>query len=230
MCLEFSLFARPAMSGQTLPRQTHKSTFSRCSDATDRFTQQRPCAFRLNTSNPAKLADFQKLCAPRGIVISGTTNIDLKEIDASPVEVVTHKASQLADDRVLVEDTSLHVEGAELGVNVRWLAHEIGNLVGREALLLTLIAYRLGSVVHIFEGRVPGRLVAPRGPAIPGFVINRHFLPSGQPWTLAEQSDDAINPRALALDALSLARPLCVRPCIHDWQHGWQASDDGAVS
>jgi hypothetical protein len=47
---------------------------------------------RLNTSNKNKLKEFQRLFKSHGADLD-VTQIDLREIDASPEEVVAHKVS-----------------------------------------------------------------------------------------------------------------------------------------
>lgn len=178
--------------------------------------------YRLNTSNPAKLEDFRSLCKPRGILISHTTREDLDEIDATPTQVVVHKASHISHQRTIVEDTSLHVEGANVGVNVRWLTRELKKFYNRRAILLTLLAFREGDAVYVYSGQVSGSLVNPRGKSIPGFEVNPFFLPDGRTLTLAQHVDDKVNPRALALDALASGSTLCVVPPMTSWCRDWQ--------
>ena len=85
-------------------------------------------AWKLNTSNPGKLLEFQRLFAKHNVHLD-STSIDLKEVDSDPITVITHKASQL-DEFTLTEDTSLAIEGAEVGVNVRWLLQHLQTYIG----------------------------------------------------------------------------------------------------
>ena len=81
--------------------------------------------------------------------------MDLDEIDASPVEVVAHKATA-AGVGVLIEDTSLDVDGADVGVNVRWIVDHIADFAGRAATWRVLIAVLLNDAQ-----RGQARVVAP---------------------------------------------------------------------
>lgn len=58
---------------------------------------------------------------------------DIKEIVADPLSVAIHKASQLGD-YVIVEDTSLDIEGEQVGINVKWMMNSLPNFVGKRAL------------------------------------------------------------------------------------------------
>ncbi len=71
----------------------------------------------LNTSNPGKLKEFERLFGQHGASLQ-TTYVDLEEIDADPITVAVHKASQL-EEGVIIEDTSLEIEGADVGMNIR---------------------------------------------------------------------------------------------------------------
>jgi hypothetical protein len=73
---------------------------------------------RLNTSNENKYVEFKRMFASLGSLELDRTAIDLPEIDATPVEVVAHKATSCGAG-ILIEDTSLDVEGEDVGVNVR---------------------------------------------------------------------------------------------------------------
>jgi inosine/xanthosine triphosphate pyrophosphatase family protein len=70
-------------------------------------------SWKLNTSNPGKFEEFKRLFAQNGSGLEAS-HFDLQEIDATPIEVVAHKASQLAEN-VVVEDTILDIERASVG-------------------------------------------------------------------------------------------------------------------
>ena len=90
------------------------------------------------------------------------THQDLKEIDADPVKVVAHKASQLGEN-VIVEDTSLDIEGASVGINIRWLLDHLPDYAGRRAVWTVLLGYHQGNQIAIYRGVITGTIVAPRG-------------------------------------------------------------------
>eukprot|EP00939_MAST-03C_sp_MAST-3C-sp1_P005382 g5382.t1 len=89
---------------------------------------------RLNTSNKDKFAEFKRMFADitKNTVALDRTEIDLKEIVASPIMVCAQKATS-AGEGVIIEDTSLDVVGADVGVNVRWVLDNLTSLDGRGA-------------------------------------------------------------------------------------------------
>lgn len=146
---------------------------------------------------------------------------DLEEIDAEPMTVVVYKASHL-EEGVLVEDTSLDIEGVDVGIHVRWKLGELHEYVGRKAEWRTFLAYRKGGVVCVYEGTVNGTIVAPRGKE--GFGFDPFFLPEHADKTLAEAKPDEVNARAKAVEALVESRPAAIVPPITDWEGPWQES------
>ena len=174
--------------------------------------------FVLNTSSQDKLREFQQLFVRHNVELEAQHH-DLKEINADPITVVVHKASQVDDD-VLVEDTSLDVDGCQIGVNIRWLLEQLPKYIGRRTVWKTLLAYQKDGLVYVFEGIVHGVIVEARGTG--GFGFDRFFLPDGAQKTLAEDKPDNVNARSLAVEALLSDRPSAVRPPIFQWTGQWQ--------
>ena len=52
---------------------------------------------------------------------------------SDPLSVAIHKASQLGE-YVISEDTSLDIEGEQVGINVKWMMQELPKFVGKRAL------------------------------------------------------------------------------------------------
>lgn len=148
--------------------------------------------WKLNTSHFGKFEEFQHLFAKWDYGLEAS-HFDLKEIDSDPVTVVTHKASQLGEN-ILVEDTSLEIEGASVGIHIRWLLDHLAKYIGRQAHWVTLLAYHRGYEVFIYRGSVLGTIVESRGGG--GFGFDPVFLPNGAIKTLAESKPDAFNARA----------------------------------
>lgn len=174
--------------------------------------------WRINTSNQGKLQEFKYLFSKYGIELS-STHVDLPEIHADPITVVAHKASQL-EEHVLIEDTSLDVEGASVGINVRWLIDHLNECVGKKAVWRVLLAYRIGDEIHVFKGEVLGTIVKARGAG--GFGFDPVFLPDRSNATLAEAKPDEVNARALAVDALISNKVFTTVPAIYQWDGPWQ--------
>lgn len=174
--------------------------------------------WRLNTSNLEKLQEFQKFFAKHDIELV-STQFDIKEISADPMTVVVHKASQL-EEMVLIEDTSLDIEGADVGINVRWLIDHLKSYVGRKATWRVLLAYRKGDEIIVYKGEVKGQIVPASGNG--GFGFDPIFLPEGTNKTLAESKPDQYNARALAVEALLKGKVFEIRKAIYDWNGPWQ--------
>ena len=72
----------------------------------------------------------------------------MREIVADPLLVAIHKASQLGE-YVIIEDTSLDVEGEQVGVNVKWMMDSLSSFVGKRAnwnVYLAVLVVLLASV------------------------------------------------------------------------------------
>jgi inosine/xanthosine triphosphate pyrophosphatase family protein len=168
----------------------------------------------LNTSNPNKLREFQQL----GLSDLQIMRKDLPEPDADPLTVIRSKASQIGPN-VLVEDTSFDVEGADVGVNVKWMLGRIEEFVGRRATFRVLIGLLRGGQVEVYEGVVEGTIVPPRGE---GFGFDPVFLPDGARETLAESKPPRFNARALAVAKFKSNRPRWVLDPLPQWEGKWQ--------
>ncbi|HSX26781.1 MAG TPA: non-canonical purine NTP pyrophosphatase [Chlamydiales bacterium] len=174
--------------------------------------------YKLCTGNKHKFKEFCELLSLEGIELSQISQ-DLPEIEADPLSVVVHKASQLPEG-ILVDDTSLDIEGAAIGVNIRWHLDNLDNYIGKKALWTVLLAYRKKETVYIFRGQVPGTLVLPKGDTGSGFDF--HFLPDGSIHTLAQSRPLSLNARAIALRSLLDNDPHAELPPITSWSGPWQ--------
>lgn len=176
---------------------------------------------KLNTSNPGKLTEFQYLFKKHDIAITAT-QIDLAEISADPLTVVAHKASQLPEG-VIVEDTSLDIEGVDVGINVRWMLDHLKQYIGRKAVWTVLLAKRHGNQVKVYSGTTTGEIISPRGTN--GFGFDPFFLPMGCDKSLAESKPDAVNARAKAVDAIANDDVFATTDVVNDWQGAWQTDE-----
>ncbi|MEM9737541.1 MAG: non-canonical purine NTP pyrophosphatase [Bacteroidota bacterium] len=174
--------------------------------------------YALNTSNPNKLKEFERMFATYDIKLT-ISKKEIREIVASPISVVVHKASQLPVDTI-VEDTSLEVEGAAVGIHVKWLLNHLSSLLGSQVVWTVLLAYRnLNDQVYVYQGKVKGVLVSPRGE---GFGFDPCFQPVGSAQTLAESKPDRYNARAQAVLNFVQKNPLTIQKPIRGWQGRWQ--------
>lgn len=177
--------------------------------------------WKLNTSNLGKFEEFTRLFAKEGIGLEAT-HIDLKEIDADPIQVIAHKASQLGEN-VIVEDTSLEVEGASLGINIRYLLDHLPDYVGHKAEWTVLLAFQREGEVYIYKGIILGTIVPPKGSG--GFGFDPVFLPNGSTQTLAEAKPDSVNARAKAVESLLKEDLWTKHRLINNWDGPWQVNN-----
>ena len=168
----------------------------------------------LNTSNPDKLAEFRRL----GLSDIQAMGRDLPEPDADPLTVIRSKASQMGEN-VLVEDTSLDVDGEDVGVNVKWLLNNLEQFVGKRATFTVMMGVLREGVVEVYRGSVQGTLVEPRGK---GFGFDPAFLPDGARHTLGESKPDRYNARALAVKNFLKGRAYRTLPPLKNWEGPWQ--------
>jgi XTP/dITP diphosphohydrolase len=173
---------------------------------------------KINTSNNHKFQEFSTLFLKYNKRLIRTA-IDLPEIKATPIEVVVHKASQIGPG-ILVEDTSLEVEGVDIGINIKWLLDHLKNLKGKKAAWRVLLAFRQGEFVNVHEGIVKGAIAAKAGESEFGF--DPFFIPEGSVKTLAQEKSDETNARTLTVDALFKGNPLAIHPIIKAWDGPWQ--------
>jgi XTP/dITP diphosphohydrolase len=174
--------------------------------------------WKLNTSNWGKYQEYRHYFAKYNQELE-ITSVDLKEILSNPLEVIVHKASQM-DDQVLVEDTSLDVEGADVGVNVRWLLNHMKEFEGRRATFRVLLAYKSNKKVFVYQGEVQGTLVSQKGNS--GFGFDAIFQPDGELETLAEAKPDRVNARAIAIKNLFTGSVYQIAPMMEKWTGDWQ--------
>lgn len=179
--------------------------------------------WKINTSNQGKLAEFGRFFEARGSTLT-STQLDLPEIVADPLQVIVYKATLAAKElgeKVLIEDTSLDIEGADVGINIRWLLDHLDQYEGRKATWTVFLAYCEGGQVYVYKGTVSGKIVQKSGQN--GFGFDPYFLPDGATQTLAEHKPDAVNARAKAVDALFNNDLFSLQPCPdQEWSGDWQ--------
>ena len=173
---------------------------------------------RLVTSNVRKLAEFHRF----GLPFPSCAGPDLDEIDAGPVEVVAHKAWAAGEALgvageflpCIVEDTSLEVAGADVGVNVRWLMDRLEEHDGAPAVWTVILGANLGDAIEIYQGQVHGTIRKPVVAIEDAFGFDPVFVPDGYDVSLAvlEKAGrkDEISARRLAARALIEGQPCAV--------------------
>jgi XTP/dITP diphosphohydrolase len=151
----------------------------------------------LNTSNLKKQLEFKRIFDQYNFPITFVSK-DVQEIVASPLEVITHKAS-IIGEKILVEDTSLDLEGHAVGIHIKYLLDLIAKpeMVGIKATWTCLMAFCEGAQIYIFESKVHGKVVAKAGEFEFGFA--QYFLPNGTDKTMGHVRNDIFNARACCI-------------------------------
>lgn len=134
----------------------------------------------LVTSNKDKLDEYTAMKI-EGLSIR--PGVDLDEVDADSKTVITYKAISAGKD-LMVEDTSLFVEGADIGTNIRWNMNILDSLVGKKAVFEVWIGVNLGKAVALYKGRIEGSIC--KAPAVEGriFGFDNNFIPKYETRTL----------------------------------------------
>ena len=180
---------------------------------------------RIISSNPNKLAEFCRF----GLLCEAFSGSDLPEIDSpDPRLVAIHKAISAGTD-ILVEDTSLEIDGAGPGTAIRWCLEDVAGHIGKSAVWRVCIAAVLGTHVQVTEGVVTGTIVNPVGDSTGAFGFDPWFCPDGSGGkTLHElelaRRKDEFSARRKAVEEW-LAGHFVARIGLDDiprWQGGWQ--------
>jgi XTP/dITP diphosphohydrolase len=164
----------------------------------------------LNTGNVKKQFEFIRIFNLYSFPITFLTQ-DIQEIVATPLEVVVHKAS-IVGQNVIVEDTSLDLEGHQVGINVKHMQDLIksSETVGKRATWTSLMAFVQDGQVYVFEAKVSGTIVPKAGDFEFGFA--QYFMPDGMSKTLGQERNDDFNARALCIKNMMKHKVAYVMP------------------
>lgn len=178
--------------------------------------------YRFVSSNLDKLREY----ASYGFSLE-TIALDLDEVAADHRTVAIRK-SEAAGPMTVIEDTALDVEGAEIGVNVRWLLSRLPQFRGRRAVSTVLLGVNDGSSIFLFQGRTKGVIVEASGEGY-GFGYDSIFAPTG--FAGLTMSDLAsigrkheASPRAAAVASLLAGKAIVTVDIasLGPWTGAWQ--------
>lgn len=178
----------------------------------------------LVSSNPKKLAEFQSF----GLHFDIERGADLREVDADPETVTLYKAKAAGDGRI-IEDTSLDVDGADLGTNIRWLLETLPQHVGKPALWRVMLGVNRAGRIEIYEGLIRGKIVQRDWPE-DFFGFDPLFQPEGSDMTLHELAaagrKDEFSARLQAAKKFRLGqfKSLTLIKDVPEWTGAWQKS------
>jgi XTP/dITP diphosphohydrolase len=136
---------------------------------------------KLISSNIHKLNEYQRY----GLInLTLEKGKDVKEVDAEPLTVILYKSKEVGKG-TLVEDTSLHVKGAELGANIRWNLNQVSTYNGSSATWEVLIGENDGKYINVYQGLIHGTITNRFNEPV-GFGFDCYFIPEGETLTLFE--------------------------------------------
>lgn len=141
----------------------------------------------LVTSNKQKLVEFRRFGLKELNIEKGR---DLREVDSNELFVTIYKALDAGSGRI-VEDTSLRINGAEIGTNVRWLLDNIHQHAGSKATWIVSIGVNNGETIQVFGAEISGHIVTDN-PSLEGFGFDCLFIPEGTNKTLYELELDGL--------------------------------------
>jgi XTP/dITP diphosphohydrolase len=155
----------------------------------------------LGSSSQGKLDEYKSF----GLPLKQTSLPDAPEVQGSDQEVITYKALTFGEN-FLVEDTSLQVEGEEVGVNIKWLIKELHNNPKFHHKKATWVVY-LGLIqngfLYLATGHVSGTIDITRKDKS-AFGFDSVFIPDGSDKTLWElkqlKAKTPFSARKIAID------------------------------
>jgi non-canonical purine NTP pyrophosphatase (RdgB/HAM1 family) len=171
----------------------------------------------LVTGNPNKLREYEALLPAHNQIAFTTRALDLPEIQSLDLEKIIREKLLAAyaeiGGPVVVEDVSAGL-GSLAGLPGPFIKffeqrlgsdalHQISRAESDVATIICAIGYYDGQIMSFSEGRLVGRVVAPRGDG--GFGFDSVIIPEGETRTLAEMTaaeKNAISHRAQAIKAL----------------------------
>lgn len=174
------------------------------------------------TSNEKKLEEALAILGDDFPMQVNNQKIDLPEFQGDPDSIARDKcwaAAEIVQGPVIVEDTCLcfNALGGLPGPYIKWFLAKLGpaglyrllhGFEDKSAYALCTVSYSSGDPsdpVALFEGRVDGRIVEPRGSS--DFGWDPCFQPDGSELTYAEMPKDvknSISHRTKALQALKV--------------------------
>ncbi len=178
-------------------------------------TQQNKDNMKINTSNDEKLAEFVKF----GLTGLERTKIDVVEPDADKETIIRYKAT-FCGESVLVEDTSLDIDGEDVGANVKWLKNNLTPYIGKKAQFHVYIGILLNGKVFIYHGMTEGMIKEKGGD---GMGFDAFFYPNDSNLSFAQDKPDSVNPRAKAVRDLIEERHEKIAEPIYSWDGPWQS-------
>lgn len=143
----------------------------------------------LATSNKVKIYEYNLY----GLPFEGRSVPDEPEPYSSVEQIAAYKSFK-AGAGAICEDTSLWIEGADVGVLVKYLEHDLTEYIGRRTSFIVALSANDGTLNKVFKAQVDGVIVDNKFPEAYGF--DGWFKPDGFDITLHEL--DLIDQKSIA--------------------------------
>jgi inosine/xanthosine triphosphate pyrophosphatase family protein len=137
-------------------------------------------ALCINTSNRMKREAYSKYLGGRFNITF--TDRPLLEVDSPDGMLVAAYKAKDAGENVVVEDTSLHIEGTDIGTNIKWRMSDVKKHVGKKAIMEVNMAVQNGLFVTVYSEHVVGVIGEGEGD---GF--DPYFYPAGSDKSLRDE-------------------------------------------
>jgi|DEB19_MinimDraft_2_1074335.scaffolds.fasta_scaffold09891_3 inosine/xanthosine triphosphate pyrophosphatase family protein len=150
--------------------------------------------FTLVTSNKRKIREYKEFLPDLRI----EEGKDLPEVESDDVTVALYKGVDNGPFTIS-EDTSLEIEGEEIGVNLKWFKSKIPTFVGKKAYWKVLLAKNDGEYIKIYEGFIKGEIIASEDTS----SFDHYFSVDGYDKTLGELKATDIEPALYSARAMA---------------------------
>jgi XTP/dITP diphosphohydrolase len=143
------------------------------------------------TGSSEKIKEFKRI---NPSITPGVAKVSPKEIKSQDtIMVAVYKVIDMFkqnnfNEEIMIEDTALEVEGAEIGTDIKYLVEQLDNLKGKNAKWIVTIATTNGEKVEVFQGVIKGRIDSKRGTK--GFAFDKYFVPNYSTKTLSQLEEE----------------------------------------
>lgn len=168
----------------------------------------------LATHNKFKIKEYRKYATGHFEMLNNIP--DIEEVDSKNLyDIAVHKVKDMyeivksripTNTLLAIEDTSLNVNGEEVGGNIRWLINKLETYIGKRATVSIILAITDGTYIKVFRSDVDGVIVKSSGG---GYGFDPYFEVKGVGMTLAQIKTDTnrqlqatTNGRKLVLDKI----------------------------
>ena len=167
-----------------------------------------------NTTNDKKFEEYKKF----GFDVERSIE-DIPEIVSDPYTLIIHKA-KLAGKNIIVEDTSFDVEGADIGINIKYKVQEVKNYIGNEATERVLLAVlKEDNYIYVYEAEMHGKIIQA---TTAGWAYEPYFMPHGSNVSLAQHKPDHLNARKKIVNDFIANKWKMFSKIPEDWDGEWQ--------